>query len=895
MGRDSKLGIENLDRIFNPRRIAVIGASGRAGSVGAKILQSLTTLGFSGEVFPVNPSRQIIQGMLAYPSVSQIPGKVDLAVIATKAHLVPKIVEECGVAGVPGVVIISAGFRETGEIGAELERQVSDAQKKYSIRLIGPHSLGIIRPKANLYATFAEKKAVAGRIAFISQSAALCASVLDWAWQAQVGFSAVVSTGSMLDVDLGDLIDYFGNDSQTKAMMLYVESIKNPRKFMSAAREFARDKPIVLVKAGRFDETSEATLSHSGSLAGEDAVYDGAFKRAGIVRVETVRDLFNCAMALSTQPNPAGLDLTIITNAGGPAIMAADQLVAQGGALTQLSAETVQALKTTLPSYCSSRNPVDIYEEATSDRFRRVLEICFGDQNSSGFLVIYTPQGATDPVGLANTIIDLRKQTKKPILTVIMSEDKQCQDARSILQRTGIPSFATPEEAVSTFVYMHRYTRNLQLLYQTPEEFSVEGADPASLKGIIRRAFCEGRTVLSMPESMTFLEKYKIPVVNTLVAQTAEEAETLSSKLGYPVVMKALSPQVTHKSRIDGVILNICSSSDVAGLFLDLSKKVKNHSQMAEFQGVAIQSMMREKGYEILIGSKKDPQFGPVVLFGTGGTSAEAIKDVSIGFPPLNQVLARRLVEDTDVFRRAARSGVPLNMRLLEEILVHFSQLVTDFPEIREIDVNPLVMTRKEALVVDARIVLEWDRIMRDAADHSDHTLIAAYPKEYVTSRKLKDGTDVVLRPIRAEDEGRFDALLKSLSTESMRFRFFEVIKEIPHERLARYCNLDYDRQIAIVAELQRPDRQIIGAGRVITNPEGRSGEFAVLVSDTWQGLGLGSMFMDYIISMAGNMRLETIVGYVTSSNHKMLTLCKKKGFGLETLDEDTVKASLSF
>ena len=888
------MGVENLNHIFNPKRIAVIGASERDGSVGAKILHNLTGSGYTGEVFAVNPFRQTVQGMKAYPNISKIPERVDLAVIATPAHMVPQLIEECGVAEVCGVIIVSAGFREAGETGAKLELQILEHQKKYSLRVIGPNSLGVIRPKTSLFATFADKQAVPGNIAFISQSAALCASALDWAWDAGVGFSAVVSTGSMLDVDLGDLIDYFGADSQTKTIMLYVESIKNPRKFMSAAREFARDKPIVLVKAGRFRETREATLSHSGSLAGEDAVYDAAFKRAGIVRVETATDLFNCAVALSTQPNPHGLNLTIITNAGGPAIMATDQLISRGGKLAQLNEGTVQALKRVLPPYCSMGNPVDIYEEATSERFRSVLEICLKDPESHGFLVIYTPQGATDPLALAETIVNLAKNAGKPILTALMSEDDRCREARRTLQRNGVPSFATPEEAISTFIYMHSYTKNLELLYQTPQELSVAQIDLTPLKAIIRRAFCEGRTVLSLPESMRFLEEYRIPVVKTLIARTPEEAQALSSELGYPVVMKALSPQVTHKSRIEGVILNIWSPSETASFFSELSKKVKSFNASAEFQGVAVQPMVRERGHELLMGAKKDAQFGSVILFGMGGTSAESFKDVSVGFPPLNQVLARRLIEDTDVFKRISSSGQSLNVRLLEEALVKVSRLVIDFPEIREIDVNPFIVTESSAVAVDARIIIEWDRIMREVADHDDHALIAAYPQKYVTSRRLKDGAEVVLRPIKAEDEARFNDLLKSLSAESMRFRFFAIIKEMSHETLTRYCNLDYDRQIAIVAELQQGNRQIIGAGRVIADLDRKKGEFAVLVGDQWQGQGLGSRLMDYVVSVAKDMRLEKIYGYVMAENRKMLNMIEKKGFKTEPLDEETVIATLT-
>jgi acetyltransferase len=888
------LGIENLHRIFNPKRVAVIGASESETSVGARVLRNLTGSGYAGTVYPVNPFRRTIQGITAYPAIGKIPEKVDLAVIATPAHLVPQIVEECGEAEVGGVAIISAGFREEGETPSDLERRISECQVKYSLRVIGPNSLGVIRPRINLFASFADKKAIPGRIAFISQSAALCASALDWAWETHVGFSAIVSTGSMLDVDLGDLIDYFGIDSQTRTIMLYVEFIKHPRKFMSAVRQLAREKPIVLVKAGRFRETRKATLSHSGALAGEDIVYDAAFKRAGVVRVETTTALFNCAVALSTQPNPCGLNLTMITNAGGPAIMATDFLAARRGNLTQLANDTVQLLKQVLPPYCSINNPVDLYEEATVERFRKVLEICLKDPNSQGFLVVYTPQGATDPVTLAKTIVGLSKNLGKPILVSMMSQDDRCREARRILQSNGIPSFMSPEDAVATFIHMYQYTRNIDLLYQTPHEVSTGKTDATLLRAIIRQAFCEGRTVLSMPESLQFLEEYKIPVVKTMVAQTAIEAETLASALGYPVVLKALSPQVTHKSRIEGVRLNVCSASETTSVFAELKEKVEQFSKTAEFQGVAIQPMVRERGYELLLGSKKDPQFGSVLIFGMGGTRTETFRDVSVGFPPLSQVLAKRLIEDTEIFQCATSSGHALNTALLEEILVKFSRLVTDFPEIREIDVNPLIVSEHDAAAVDARIVIEWDRAMREVADHHDEALIACYPKGYTATRRLKDGTEVVLRPIKAEDEERFNELLESLSMESMRFRFFQILKEIPHETLTKYCNLDYDRQIAMVAELPQKGGQIIGAGRVIAEPDGKTGEFAVLVGDAWQRKGLGSMLTDHIIEVAKDMRLKRIFAIMLPDNSKMIGLSEKKGFKIERLDEETVQASLT-
>jgi acetyltransferase len=894
MKEQPNLGIENLNRIFNPKSIAVIGASERKGSIGAKIFSNLISAGYAGTVFPVNPYRQTVQGLTAYPGINKVPGKIDLAVIATPAHIVPQIVEECGKAGVAGVIIISAGLKEIREDGADLEKQVLEHQKKYGMRVIGPNSFGVIKPKINLYATFADKQARPGKIAFISQSAALCASALDWAWEAQVGFSAVVSTGSLLDVDLGDLIDYFGIDAQTRSILVYVESIKDGRKFMSAARCSARTKPIVLIKAGRFKETRQATLCHSGSLGGEDAIYDSAFRRAGIVRVEAIRDLFNCAEALAMQPHPTGSNLTIITNAGGPAIMATDNLIEKGGKLSQLSTSTVQTLKNILPQYCSIANPIDLYEEATTERFKNVMEISLKDPNSSGFLIIYTPQGATKPIALAKTIVELVKQIKKPVLTAFIGEDDHCRKARRILQGNGVPTFATPEEAVSTFMYMCDYSRNLELLYQTPEELPVEKPNLTSLKGTLRRAFCEGRQILTLPESMRFLEAYKIPTVKTLVARSPEEAAALSSELGYPVVMKALSPQISHKSKIGGVVLNVCSPSETKTLFQEIANRVKNYSNTAEFQGVIIQPMARGKGYEIIIGSKKDPQFGSTIIFGMGGTSAELFNDVSIGFPPLNQTLARRLIEDTAIYKHAMSVEHSLNFKLIEEILVKFSQFVTDFPEIREIDINPLIADENSVLAVDARVVIEWERMMREVAEHHDACLIAPYPKKYVAIRHLKNNTQVLLRPIKPEDEERFNEFMKSLSLESMRFRFFNLIKEMSHETLTRYCNLDYDREIAVVAELQNNNKPIIGAVRLIIEPGGKSGEFAVLVGDKWQGLGLGSKLMDLLVEIAHDVRADKIYGYVIASNYKMLNMCKKKGFEIETFDDDTLIATLS-
>jgi len=886
----SRVGTENLDKIFNPRRIAVIGASDRESSIGAGLLRNLIGVGYKGVVYPVNPFRPTVQGITAYPNIKRIPRQVDLAIVATPAHTVPQIVEECGAAGVSGIIIVSAGFREAGKEGKAFEKQILKHKNRYNMRIIGPNSLGVMRPRIKLNASFANKTANPGKIAFISQSAALCAWVLDWASEAHVGFSAVVSVGSVLDVDFGDLIDYFGTDAQTTSIVLYVESIKDARKFMSATRGFARAKPIVVVKAGRFRESAEAALSHTGALCGEDAVYDAAFRRAGVVRVEAINDLFNCAEALAMQPNPKGPKLTIITNAGGPGIMATDFLIANGGKLSPLSSETIQALKSVLPSYCSTLNPIDILEEATADRFRKCMEICFKDPNSDGFLVIYTPQGAADPVETAKVIVELSRQTTKPILTSLMGEDG-CWRARRILRKNGIPAFTTPEQAVSTFMYMHSYTKNLELLYETPEELSVEVSIPAFLKEVLRRTFEEGRKALNLPESLRFLEAYKIPTVKTLVAKTPKEAVVAASKLGYPVVLKALSPQITHKSKAEGVVLNVWSPAQVKAFFKELAERVRKYKPEAEFQGVAIQPMIQKKRCELLIGSKKDPHFGSVIVFGMGGVAVELLKDVSIGFPPLNQVLARRLMENT-AFYKFLESSEYSACAKLEEILVKFSQLVIDFPEIREIDINPIIISESDAVAVDARVVIDTGRKLQKNQHHK-HLVVAPYPKKYVTRWKLKDGTFVVLRPVKPEDETLVYNLFRSLSEETMRFRFFQLIRDVPHETLTRYCNIDYDREIAIVAEEKKDKRRIIGVARLILEPGRKRGEFAVVVGDQWHGLGLGSKLVDCIIEIGKGMGLETIGGDVLSKNLKMIRLCTKKSFKMEPVDEDTKKAIL--
>ena len=888
----------NLDKIFNPKSIAVIGASDEEGSVGYILMKNLTELGYQGKVYPVNIHKTEILGFKAYQTVDQLPETVDLAVIATPAKTVPDIVEQCGKAGIPGIIIISAGFKEVGPEGKALEDKILEIKKRYNLRIIGPNCLGIIRPSINLNATFTAKMPKPGNIAFISQSGALCAAILDWAVHENIGFSNFVSIGSMVDVDFGDLIDYFGTDPKTRSILMYIEGITDAREFMSAARHFARTKPIIVVKAGKFSESAHAVASHTGSLAGEDMVYDAAFKRAGIVRVEEIGDLFNAAEVLGMQPLPKGPNLAIITNAGGPGVMATDALISRGGKLAKLSPKTMETLNSILPHYWSRGNPIDILGDAKADRYTAVVEACLKDENVDGLLIIYTPQGVEDPAKIAKSIVKLckgRGYRNKTILTSFMGHE-EVEKANSIFNENSIPTYSTPEQAVKTYMYMYQYKRNLELLYETPEELPVDIVPPKRpLFVIMRNAALENREVLTEAEAKKLLEYYDIPVVKTSVAKTADEAAVLASQIGYPVVLKILSPQIVHKTDAGGVVLDINSEAELRKAFDLIMQRAREYNPNAEIQGVTVQPMIKKQGYEVIIGAKTDMLFGPVILFGMGGIGVELFRDVAIGLPPLNQTLARRIMEETKVYQllKGYRNVPPANIRLLEEIMVRFSQMLVDFPQLKEVDINPLFIDEKEAFALDARVVIDKKRVFAKLKPH-EHLVISPYPKKYETLWKLRDGRTVILRPIKPEDEPLWLEMFRNFSEESIRYRFFEVIKDTPHEVRVRYCNIDYDREIGIVAELNEGGiRKILGVVRLVIEPDGKTGEVAIIVADPWQGLGLGTKMMDYMIEVCKDKGLETIYGVMLPDNYRAINLMKKMGFNIK-YEEDVVKATLN-
>lgn len=882
-----------IDRMLNPKVVAAIGASDTEGSVGHTLMKNLLLGKDRRKIHPVNPNRDTVVGLKCYPDISKVPEHVDLAVIATPAKTVPKIVEECAIAGVDGVIIISAGFREIGAEGAKLEEEIKRVQSRHDIRILGPNCVGLVRPQIGLNATFLADNPAPGQIAFVSQSGALGSAILNWAISARIGFSMFASLGSTLDIDYGDMIDYLGEDPHTRSIIIYMEGVGNAKKFMSAARGFARTKPIIVIKAGKYAAGAKAASSHTGALAGDYEVYDAAFKRAGVVMVDEIGDLFNCASVLDSRLLPAGPKLTIVTNAGGPAVLAADSVISHGGEIAKLSDETMHAMDANLPPFWSHGNPIDILGDADVMRYELALRTCMLDSNVDGLLVIYTPQGTAAPTPIAENVVKIAAERRKPLLTVWMGEER-VNEARDLFHEHGIPTYPTPEEAVKTYMYMYRYRRNLDLLYETPEELPVDFSPPKShLKVMIQKAAIE-RRALTQEEADRFLDAYNIPRAKGSLAKSAEQASMIASEIGFPVVLKIASQDILHKTDIGGVIVGIETPQALKESYRTLIERARKAKPEARIDGVYVQKMVKNVDYELILGSKKDRDFGAVVLFGMGGIGVELLKDVSIGLPPLNQVLARRMMEETKIYQalsKGLRNKPPVDLRLLEQVMVRFSNLIVDFPEIAEMDINPLIVADGKLSVLDARIII--DGKYAEPAEAYSHLVIMPYPSKYVTLWRLKDGTEVTLRPIRPEDEPIELEFIRGLSTDTSRFRFFQIIKDLPHEQLVRFCNIDYDREMAFIAETREGDRRIeIGVSRLILEANKKRGEFAVVIADKFQGKRLGIKLVDMLIEVAREKGVETIYGIIMSENIKMISLCEKLGFSTRR-DQDNVIVEL--
>jgi len=891
-----------LDCFFGPRNVAVIGASETAGSVGRTLLWNLISNPFGGTVFPINPKRSNVLGIKAYPTIAAVPEKVDLAVVVTPAATVPLIIGQCADAGVKSAIVISAGFREAGAAGMELERAMLAEARRGKMRIIGPNCLGVMNPLTGLNATFAKGMAKPGNVALLSQSGALLTAILDWSFKEQVGFSAIVSTGSMLDVSWGDLIDYLGNDPHTRAILIYMESIGDARAFLSAAREVALSKPIIVIKAGRTEAAAKAAASHTGSLTGSDEVLDAAFRRVGVLRVSRISEVFDMAAVLAKQPRPRGPRLTIVTNAGGPGVLATDALIGAGGELAPISSDTIAKLSTFLPASWSHSNPIDILGDAGPERYAKTLEIAAKDPQSDGLLVILTPQDMTDPTQTAEHLKAYAKLDGKPILASWMGgPDVEAGD--EILDRAGIPTFDYPDTAARAFYYMWKYTQSLRGIYETPalaEPGAFGEMGPLEAREIINSAIADSRTLLDEAESKTILECYDIPTVPTHVARTVEEALAQAKEIGFPVVLKLFSRTITHKTDVGGVKLNLRDQEQVDRAFKEIQTSVLQIAGAEHFQGVTVQPMVRlSDAYELIIGSSIDPQFGPVLLFGSGGQLVEVFKDRALALPPLNATLARRMMEQTKIYQalQGVRGRKPINLPALEQLLARFSQLAIEQARIKEIDINPLLASSDQLIALDARIVLHGEEV---PTDKLPKPAIRPYPSQYIQSCHLKDQTPITLRPIYPEDEPLMIKFHEALSDESVRLRYFQPLKlgqRVAHERLTRVCFNDYDREIALVAEYRDDssrDRQIIGIGRLSKTPGINEAEVALLIHDRWQHRGLGTQLMKALIHVAKAEGVQRVIANILPDNLEMQRICERAGFKLSRkLDEPLVVAEI--
>ncbi len=892
----------SLEAIFQPRSVAVIGATERVGSVGRTTFLNLVNASFGGKICAVNPQHSEILGEKSYRSIGDVSGHVDLAVIVTPAATVPGVVGECIDAGVKAAVVISAGFRERGAEGKALEEQIAQQLQRGRMRLIGPNCLGVMNPVIGLNATFAQTIARKGNVAFLSQSGALLTAILDWSLREEVGFSSFVSTGSMLDVGWGDLIDYFGYDANTQSILIYMESIGDARSFLSAAREVAMAKPIIVIKAGRTEAASKAASSHTGALTGSDEVFDAALRRCGVLRVQSISDVFHMAEVLSKQPRPAGPRLMIVTNAGGPGVLATDSLIGNGGELAQLSDDSRRAFDKLLPPHWSRGDPIDILGDADPERYARALEIAMRDPGSDGLLAILAPQGMTDPASVANRLVPYAKGQRKPLLASWMG-GMEVEQGRAILNAAGIPTFDYPDTAARAFEYMWRYTYHLRGLYETPsiaDDPGVAQERARKAREVLGSIAAQGRTLLTEFESKQILALYDIPAVPTKVARTVDEAVGIAREMGVPVVLKLHSYALTHKTDVGGVKLDLRTPEAVREAFHAIETSAIEHAGAESFQGVTVQRMVRLDGYELILGSSVDPQFGPVLLFGSGGQLVEVYRDRALALPPLNTTLAQRLMEQTKIYKalQGVRGRKPVDMQALESVLVRFSYISVELPRIKEIDINPLLASPEGLVALDARIVL-FDASVADA--DLPRTAIRPYPAQYVWQWKAKNGEEMLIRPIRPEDEPLMARFHESLSEQSVFLRYFHMenlTSRVAHDRLLRKCFIDYDREMALVAEAKNPatgEAEILGVGRLTRERDRREGELAVLVTDRVQKIGLGTQLIRRLIEVARSEKFERIVALTMPENTAMRSLAGRFGFVTEaTEDPSQVKAVLT-
>ena len=878
-----------LEPLFNPTSIAVFGASDSGGSVASLVFANLLAGGFEGPIIPINPKHAEVSGRRCYGTIAEAGQAVDLAVIATPAATIGEIVRQCGDAGVHHAIVLSAGFGETGARGKALESDLLEIAKRADVRFIGPNCVGLVRPWLGLNATFLKSGTPQGGLALVSQSGALCSAISDWAEPHHLGFSSVVSLGNSVSIDIGDVLTFLATDPKTTAILLYVEGVGDARSFLSGLRIAARLKPVIVLKAGRHAQSSKAAHTHTGALIGSDAVFDAALERAGAVRAQTFGQLFAAAEILSAGRAAKGKRLGIITNGGGAGVLAADRAGDLHLDLPDPSAKTIEALDALLPAYWSKANPVDILGDAPPEAYREAVRLCADDDNFDGLLVMLTPQAMTRATDAAKAVIDgLASATRKPVLACWMGETSVAE-ARDLLSESGIPDFSTPERAVEAFSYLTRHELHRRLALETPGPLSdLTPPDVNGARMIIASALAEGRTVLSDIESKALLRAFRIPCNMTIEADSAARALIAAETVGLPIAMKINSPQISHKSDVGGVRINIMSAADVQTAYRELTDNAKAARPDATILGVTVEPMAKvEDARELVVGVSRDPVFGPTILFGAGGTMVEILQDSAVSLPPLNEVLANRLIDRTRVARLLAafRNRSPVDRAAVINVLLRISNLVCECPEVEELDINPLIAGPDGVIAVDARIV-----VGRPSASlgQYDHMAITPYPRHLVQHGFLADGTPLIIRPIRPEDAESEQSFVRELSEEARHFRFMYSLSELPPDMLARFTQPDYNREMALVAlteEYNKPVQQAVA--RYVINPDGTSCEFAIVVSDKRQHQGIATRLMKALMDAARDHRMTSMEGKVLATNRSMLQLMVDLGFTIENSSEE--------
>ena len=874
------MSVRNLDKLFTPRSVALIGATPRPASVGGVVARNLRRAGFAGELMLVNPHHRIIDGLAVYPNVASLPQAPDLAVIVTPTAVVPCLIGELAERGTRAVVVITAGFGELGQRGQTLQQAVLDAAKPHLLRIVGPNCVGIIVPRLGLDATFSHVAAPAGDIAFLSQSGAMITAMLDWAAPRDIGFSHVVSLGDMADVDFGDMLDYLAADPHTRAILLYVEGITHGRKFMSAARAASRLKPVLVLKAGRSNAGARAATSHTGVLAGSDAVYDAAFRRAGMLRVGTMAELFDAAETLALTHEQVGEQLAILTNGGGAGVLATDALVAAGGQLAALSEATVADLNRLLPATWSHGNPVDIIGDASGQRYGDALTALVGDPEVDAILVLNCPTALAQAEEAAGAVIDTVAAAKpaalrgRNVITAWLGEHS-ARAARQLFANARIATYETPDSAVTGFLHRVHHRRNQELLMETPPaRLDTFEPDRVAARRVIATALAAGKSWLDPEETSAILAAYGLPLVANHFAGDPDQAASLAATVGFPIALKIRSPDITHKSDVGGVALNLGNAERVRREAEGMLERVKAAHPEARLNGFLVQPMVRRPdAVELLVELTEDLVFGPLVAFGQGGTAVEIVRDSSLELPPLNALLARRLMARTRVWQllQGYRGKRPANIAAIVDVLIRLSQLAADQPEIRELDINPLLADAAGAVALDARL-----RIAPAQSPGSARLAIAPYPIELKSAEQLRDETVLRLRPLRPEDEPMLHDLAAHMSHEDLRLRFFTPVRGLTHAVAARLSQLDYDRELALLAEL---DGIALGVAHFFADPDRLRAEYAIAVRSDWKGRGVGFLLMTRLVDIARQRGIGELVGEVLHENEPMLQMCRELGF----------------